>query len=64
MSFIIFDTVVLPFVPVTPIIISGFSNIPKKLGHIFIAKSPGNDVAFLFNNFSTLVESFASQRAT
>ena len=37
---------------------------PKKLGHILIAKSPGNDVAFLFNNFNTLQESFASQRAT
>ena len=45
-------TVVFPFVPVTPIIVSGFSNIPKKSGHNCNAIFPGIYVAFLFNNFN------------
>ena len=40
-SLIIFDTVVLPFVPVTPIMVFGLSNIPIKPGHISNANFPG-----------------------
>ena len=63
MSFIILHTVVLPLVPVTPIIVLGFSNLPKKSGHILIAIFPGKLVAFLPVSFNMNDTLFATQSA-
>ena len=52
-------TVVLPFVPVTAIILSGFAIFFKKSLSIFIATFPGKKEALaliIFNDFSNLMQ--------
>ena len=52
-SSIMFETVVLPFVPVMPMIFFGFGMRPIKSGHRIIAQEPGMDVPFLPMSFKT-----------
>ena len=54
---------VFPFVPVTAIIVRGFSIFPIKSGHTLSANFPGKNVAFLLNNFNSIVPNFAPHKA-
>ena len=62
-SSIMFETVVLPFVPVMPIIFSGFGMRPMKSGQRMIAHEPGIEVPLRPISLRTRAVPRANKRA-